>query len=77
MSQPCVLKHAAEITINSMKNNRYKVTFKIKGTTEELIEEVSFFGHQDKSQKAKKAIEDKYRGKGQRVVIIRVESIQA
>ena len=58
-----------------MKNNRYKVTFRIKGTTEELIEEVNFFGHQDKSQKAKKAIEDKYRGKGQKVVIIRVEVV--
>ena len=58
-----------------MKNNRYKVTFKIKGTTKELSEEVSFFGNQDKSQKAKKAIEDKYRGKGQKVVIIRVETV--
>ena len=60
-----------------MKDNRYKVTFKVKGTTEELTEEVSFFGHQDKSQKAKKAIEDKYRGKGQKAVIIRVEIVQA
>ena len=59
-----------------MKDNRYKVTFKIKGMTEELVEEVSFFGHQDKSQKAKKAIEDKYRGKGQKAVIIRVETVQ-
>lgn len=58
-----------------MKDNRYKVTFKIKGAPKELIEEVSFFGHQDKSQKAKKAIEDKYRGKGQKVVIIHVETV--
>ena len=58
-----------------MKNNRYKVTFRIKGTTKELSEEVSFFGHQDKSQKAKKAIEDKYRGKGQKVEIIHVETV--
>ena len=59
-----------------MKDNRYKVTFKLKGTDKEQSEEVSFFGHQDKSQKAKKAIEDKYRGKGQKVVIIRVETVQ-
>lgn len=62
------------IQLTEFKRSSYRVTYFCKKSKEQLTEDVALYGD-DKEQHAKQVVQNKMRGKGIKVEILKVDKI--